>query len=68
MKSWTIRGTVHLFAPADLPLFLHEGRAHYLRPMDQMVTDEYITLERKRYFADLILDELAGRGPAAGRI
>lgn len=62
VKSWTIRGTVHLFAPADLPLFLHEGRAHYLRPMDQMVADEHITLERKWYFADLILDELAG-GP-----
>ena len=62
VKSWTIRGTVHLFDPADLPLFLHEGRTHYLRDMDQMTADEHITLERKRYFADLILDELA-RGP-----
>lgn len=59
VKSWTLRGTVHLFDPADLPLYLHEGRTHYLRPVDQMVEDEYITLERKRYFADLILERLA---------
>ena len=62
VKSWTIRGTVHLFDPADLPLFLHEGRAHYLRVMDRMTADEHITQARKRYFADLMLDELAG-GP-----
>ena len=58
VKSWTLRGTVHLFDPADLPLYLHEGRAHYLRPVDQMVEDEFITLPRKRYFADLILERL----------
>lgn len=62
VKSWTIRGTVHLFDPADLPLFLHEGRDHFLRPIDRMEGDEYATLPRKRYFAGLILDELAG-GP-----
>ena len=59
VKSWTLRGTVHLFDPADLPLYLHEGRAHYLRPVDQMMEDEHITLKRKRYFADLILERLA---------
>lgn len=59
VKSWTIRGTVHVFDPADLPLFLHEGRAHYLRPVDQMMADEFITLERKRRFADVILNSLA---------
>lgn len=59
VKSWTIRGTVHVFDPADLPLFLHEGRTHYLRPIDQMTADEFITLERKRFFADCILDSLA---------
>lgn len=62
VKSWTLRGTVHLFDPADLPLYLHEGRTHYLRPVDQMAEDEYITLPRKRYFADLILERLA-EGP-----
>lgn len=62
VKSWTLRGTVHLFSPADLPLFLHEGRTHFLRPVDRMEADEYITLERKAYFAQVILEEL-GRGP-----
>lgn len=62
VKSWTLRGTVHLFDPADLPLYLHEGRTHYLRAVDQMVEDEYITRSRKRYFADLILERL-GEGP-----
>lgn len=59
VKSWTVRGTVHLFSPADLPLFLHEGRTHDLRPVDKMVPDEFITLERKEYFARLILEQLA---------
>ena len=59
VKTWTIRGTVHVFDPADLPLFLHESRTHYLRPVDRMEEDEYITLERKQYFAGLILDNLA---------
>ncbi len=59
VKSWTLRGTVHVFDPADLPLFLHRGRSHYLRPVDQMMTDEFITLERKRHFADVILDSIA---------
>ena len=58
VKSLTPRGTVHLFDPADLPLYLHEGRAHYLRPVDRLEADEHITLERKRYFADLILERL----------
>ncbi len=62
VRSWTIRGTVHLFHPDDLPLFLHRGRDHFLRPVDRMEGDEYVTLERKRYFAGVILDELAA-GP-----
>lgn len=61
VKSWTIRGTVHVFDPADLPLFLHQGRDHFLRPVDRMTADPFITLERKRRFARLILDAL-GRG------
>lgn len=59
VKSWTTRGTVHLFDPGDLPLFLHEGRRHALRPVDRMEADEFITLERKELFARLILDELS---------
>lgn len=61
VKSWTVRGTVHLFHPDDLPLFLHKGRNRFLRPVDRMEADRFITLARKQYFADLILDRLAER-------
>lgn len=58
VKSWTLRGTMHLFAAEDLPLYLHRCRKRFLRPVDQMVADEYITLERKQYFADVLLSAL----------
>ncbi len=60
VKSWTNRGTMHIFAESDLPLFLHEGRSHFLRPCDTLEADEFITKERKQYFADLIIDSVAG--------
>jgi len=59
VKSWTNRGTMHLFSEDDLPLFLHEGRTHFLRPVDTLESDAYIGKERKSYFADLILDAVA---------
>lgn len=63
VKSWTLRGTMHLFAVQDLPVFLYEGRTHFLRPQDKMEADACITLARKQHFADLILAQLA-RGEA----
>ena len=59
IKSWTNRGTMHLFSVDDLPLFLHEGRTHFLRPVDTLVSDAYITADREAYFADLIVDAVA---------
>ena len=59
IKSWTNRGTMHLFSVDDLPLFLHEGRTHFLRPVDTMESDAYISSERKAYFADLIMDAVS---------
>ena len=59
IKSWTNRGTMHLFSVDDLPLFLHEGRTHYLRPVDTLESDAYISADRKAYFADLIVDAVA---------
>ena len=59
VKSWTIRGTMHLFAEDDLPLFLHRDRSHFLRPVDSMATDAYITAGRKAYFASLIIDAVS---------
>lgn len=59
IKSWTNRGTMHLFSVDDLPLFLHEGRTHYLRPVDTLESDSYITADRKAYFADLIVEAVS---------
>lgn len=59
VKSWTNRGTMHLFSADDLPLFLHEGRTHFLRPVDTLEADAYITADRKAYFADLIVDAVS---------
>ena len=60
VKSWTNRGTMHLFSSDDLPLFLHEGRRHFLRPVDTLETDAHLDAARKAYFADVILEGIAG--------
>lgn len=59
IKSWTNRGTMHLFSSDDLPLFLHEGRTHFLRPVDTLESDAFISADRKSYFADLIMDAVS---------
>lgn len=59
VKSWTNRGTMHLFCVDDLPLFLHEGRTHSLRSVDTLESDAYIVAHRKAYFADLIVDSVS---------
>lgn len=56
VKSWTNRGTMHLISVDDLPLFLHKGRKHILRPVDTMDSDTYVDASRKAYFADVIID------------
>lgn len=61
VKNWTVRGTVHVFAEDDLKLFLHDSKAHYLRPQDTMVGDNCISAERKMLFAEYIV-ELIGEG------
>lgn len=59
IKSWTNRGTMHLFSVDDLSLFLHEGRTHFLRPVDTLESDAYISADRKAYFADRIVDAIS---------
>jgi hypothetical protein len=59
VKSWTNRGTMHLFSMDDLPLFLHEGRTHFLRPKDTLASDPCVSADRKAYFADLIVDAVS---------
>lgn len=63
VKSWTLRGTLHLFPERDLPLFLHRGRTPFLRPCDTLAGDEVLSEARKAYFADCILQRLS-EGPA----
>ncbi len=58
VKSWTNRGTMHLFDREDLPLFLHEGRTHFLRPVDTFGGDEHISARRKALFAEIIVDAI----------
>ena len=67
VKSWTLRGTMHIFAEADLPLFLHTGCRY--RSRDWTVPsfwnqrpDWALTPQRQAYFSDLIVDALA-QGP-----
>ena len=58
IKSWTNRGTMHLFSEDDLPLFLHEGRTHFLRPVDTFQSDACLDAARKAYFADVIVNAI----------
>ncbi len=58
VKSWTLRGTMHLFCADDLPLMLHRERAHALRPCDTLLADERVTEARKRFFAERIVDAI----------
>ena len=63
VKGWTLRGTMHIFAEADLPLFLHSGCRY--RSRDWTVPsfwnqrpDWALTPQRQTYFSDLIVDVL----------
>lgn len=56
VKTWTLRGTLHLIAQSDLPIFLYDGRSHFLRPCDTMSDDSRLSAARKRELAAIILD------------
>ncbi len=65
VKNWTIRGTVHIFAEDDLPLFMHCNNGQdYLRNdwhgrsfWNQRDTWA-LTPERQSYFVNVILEAL----------
>lgn len=59
LKTWTLRGTMHLIDERDLPLFLHQGRSPFLRPKDTLSSDAWVSGTRKRFFGALILSALA---------
>lgn len=65
VKNWTVRGTVHVFAEDDLPLFIHCNNGQdYLRNDWRGYTfwnqrDKWaLTPERQAYFANVILEAL----------
>ena len=67
VKNWTVRGTVHVFAEDDLPLFLHCNNGQdYLRNdwHEKSFWNQRaawaLTPERQVYFVDVILEALRG--------
>lgn len=66
VKNRTIRGTVHIFAQDDLPLFIHcnNGKDYRCNKWHGYTfwnqRDKWtLTPERQRYFSEIILDSLA---------
>ena len=63
VKNWSIRGTVHVFAESDLPLFKHDG-AHY---RNQDWSDHYryssaepiLTYAQYARWAEFIVEQVA---------
>lgn len=58
VKTWSVRGTMHVFGPEDLPLFLHRDRTHFLREVDRFADDPFASGPRKEFFAGQILAAL----------
>ena len=65
VKNWTLRGTMHLFAPEDLPLFLPPGGPADYRSQDwsrpsfwNRRPDWVLTPQRQAFFSALIVDAL----------
>lgn len=68
VKNWTLRGTVHLFAEKDLPLFLHcdNGRTYRLNEWSNpsfwnQRSDWALTPQRQSYLSNVVLDALAAQ-------
>lgn len=66
VKNWTIRGTVHVFAESDLPLFIRAGDYRKNEWSDpnwwNSRPDWALGPERQRYLSDVVLAALA-KGP-----
>ncbi len=59
VKTWAIRGTMHLICREELPLFLHRNRNHFLRAVDTLESDPHADRDTKLYYAGLILQAVA---------
>lgn len=68
VKNWTIRGTVHVFAREDIPLFIHcnDGKDYRRNEWEGYTfwnqRDKWaLTSERQKYFSEIILGALEDR-------
>jgi|BioPla2DNA2_1021312.scaffolds.fasta_scaffold00737_16 hypothetical protein len=61
VRCWSIRGTLHVFPLAEIPLYLHQGRQTGQRDVDDLRSDMYLNENEKRYYAEIILAALAKR-------
>ena len=62
VKSWTLRGTLHLFPATDLPLYLPEGRCDFFdTPYGQWRYGHgcEVTKDRMVFFADAVREALS---------
>ena len=62
VKSWTLRGTLHLFPEKDLPLYLPEGRTDFFdTPYGQWRYGHgcAVSKERMGFFAQVVQDALS---------
>ena len=68
VKNWSVRGTVHVFAESDLPLFIRCNNGASYRKNDwsgytfwNQRREWALTPERQRYFAALIVEAVSTR-------
>ncbi len=65
VKNWSVRGTVHIFAKEDLPVFLHSGTGDkYLDSewrgyVHHLSRDWTLTPERQKYYAQFIVKKVS---------
>lgn len=66
VRTWTLRGTMHMILREDAPLFLYAGRTHTLRPCDTFDADDALSAARKAELAGIIREAVArGAGDRA---
>jgi len=59
VRCWSIRGTLHVFARSEIPLYLYKGRKIGQRDVDDIRSDIYLAEEEKQRYADIIMTALA---------
>lgn len=66
VKNWTIRGTVHVFAESDLPIFIHckNGKTYRKNEWNGYTFWNHrekwaLTPERQKYFSTIIISEIS---------